>query len=230
MKKIFTLVFAAVMAISTVSAQNTDVKELRQTLKMRKMEAKMTNSELNQKVSKAATKESKKLLKDGWTVAPGALPLDKQLDRSYHMQYEMDETLFPKYMTGDGISFGQTYDAAKMQAVNNAKVDLAGKIESEVTALTEATVANSQLAPEEAASINEAIMSSKSLIAQKLGRVMTTVECYRKTKKGFEVNVRIAYNAKMAMDYAKQIIQKNLEEKGKDLHNQLDAMWGELEK
>lgn len=230
MKKIISIFLASVMALSAAYAQNTEMKEFRQTLKMRKMEAKMANSELNQRVNKSAQKEAKRLTKEGWVVAAGVLPLDKQLDKAYKMAYEFDEDRLPKYIFGEARAFGQTYDSAKMQAVNNAKVDLAGMIETEVTALTESTVANSQISVEDAASINHAVQATKSLIAQKLGRVFISTECYRKTKKGFEVDVRIAYNSKMAVDFAKQAIKANLEAKGQDLHNQLDAMWGGLEK
>lgn len=230
MKKIFSLIIIAAMAASAAYAQNSEIKEFRQTLKMRKMEAKMTASQLDQKASKLAKKEAKTLTKEGWVVPAGVLPLEKQLDKSYNMAYEFDESMLPKYIFGEARSFGQTYDAAKMQAVTNAKVELAGMLQTEVTALTESTVANSQIAPEDAVSINEAVQATKSLIAQKLGRVFISTECFRKTKKGYEVNIRIAYNAKMAIDYAKQVIKAELEAKGKDLHNELDAMWGNLEK
>jgi hypothetical protein len=43
-----------------------------------------------------------------------------------------------------------------------------------------------------------------------------------------EVRVTVAYNAKMALDAAKAVIKAQLEEKGEDLHNQLDAMWGNM--
>lgn len=230
MKKIFSFILIAVMASSFANARTNEMKEFHQTLRMRKMEAKLTSSQIDKKVSKLAKEEAKKLTKEGWEVSAGVLPLEKQLDKAYNMAYEFDESLLPKYIFGNARSFGQTYDAAKMQAVNNAKVELAGMIETEVTALTESTVANSQMAPEDAVSINEAVQATKSLIAQKLGRVFISTECYRKTKKGYEVEVTIAYNAKMAIDYAKQVIKARLEEKGQDLHNELDAMWGNLEK
>lgn len=230
MKKIFSIILLAVMAASFAYAQDTEMKEFRHTLKTRKMEAKLTASQIDKKVSTLAKKEAKRLAKEGWQVASGVLPLEKQLDKAYNMAYEFDETLLPKYIFGNARAFGQTYDAAKMQAVADAKVELAGMIETEVTALTETTVANSQLAPEDAVSINEAVQATKTLVAQRLGRVFISTETFRKTKNGYEVQVMIAYNAKMAIDYAKQVIKAHLEEKGQDLQNELDAMWGSLEK
>ena len=113
--------------------------------------------------------------------------------------------------------------------INNAKIELAGLISTEVTALTESTVGNTQITSEDATSINEAVQAGKSLIAQKLGRTFVVTECYRQlNKKNVEVSVTIAYNEQMAMDMAKAVIRKNLEEKGKDLHEQLDKMWESL--
>jgi hypothetical protein len=45
-----------------------------------------------------------------------------------------------------------------------------------------------------------------------------------------EVRVTIAYNAQMAIDAAKAIIKAQLEEKGEELHDQLDAMWSPNER
>lgn len=71
----------------------------------RKELVKMTSSEINRKATKAARSEAKSLKKEGWKVTPGALPLDRQLDRSYMMQYEFDEvTLMPKYVMGEAMS------------------------------------------------------------------------------------------------------------------------------
>jgi len=224
MKKIFTILAAALVMCSLATAQTT-----KETIKARKAEARYSKTELNQKVSKYAQKEAKKLAKEGWVVAPGNLPLEKQLDKSYMMQYEYEESGLPKYIFGQATTVGSTYDAAKMQATNNAKIELAGYIESEITALTESTLGNSQISPDQAASINEAVQASKSLIANKLGRVIPVTECYRKpNKNAVEVQVRIAYNTKLAMDAAKEIVKAKLEEKGKDLHEQLDKMWGDF--
>ena len=56
---------------------------------------------------------------------------------------------------------GENYDAAKMQALELAKQNLAGQIQTEVTALIENTVANKQLQAEEAASVVQSIIPFK---------------------------------------------------------------------
>ena len=186
----------------------------------------LTKEDVDKKASKAARKEAKSLTKEGWDVTPGTLPLEKQLDKSYQMQYQTDDNGYPKFYMGEAMSTGENYDAAKMQAIELAKQNLAGQIQTEITALIENTVANKQLGPDEAASITESITASKNLISQSLGRVVTIVECYRTlTNKNKEVLVRIAYNVEMANEMAKKVIRKDLEEKGEDLHEQLDKIF-----
>lgn len=222
MKKTLFAILLGLMCCSVSYAQS--AKEIR---KERAEIRKMSKAEFNEKATKAARKEAKKLQKDGWKAAPGALPIDKQLDKSYLMQQEYDENLFPKYLMGEAMSIGENYDAAKMQALELAKQNLAGQIQTEVTALIENTVANKQLQPEEAASIVQSISAGKNLISQSIGRVLTVVEVYRTVNhKNKEVLVRIAYNAEMAKAAAKQAVREDLEKKGEDLHNKLDQLLG----
>jgi hypothetical protein len=223
MKKIAILVMAMVMTmVGAINAQTQ--KEIR---KERRQVEKMTTKELNSKATKSARKEAKRLKKQGWLVAPGALPMDKQLDRVYLMQYEYDENLYPKYIMAEAMSIGENYDGAKTQALELAKQNLAGQVQTEITAIIENTVANKQLAANEAASITETVLASKNLISQALGRVMPVMECYRDVKNGNkEVLVRLAYNSDMAREAAKNVVRAELEKKGEKLHEQLDEVLG----
>ena len=222
MKKVFFFIALSFMTSCVAYAQTP--KELS---KERKELVKVSRSELNDKATKAARKEAKKLKKEGWTNAPGALPLEKQLDKSYLMQYEYDEDMFPKYIMGEAMSIGGNYDAAKMQALELAKQNLAGQIQTEVTALIENTVANEQMEAEQAASITRSVMASKNLISQSIGRVVPVIEVYRTlSNKNKEVLVRIAYSSNMAKKAAKRAIKEDLEKKGDELHNKLDALLG----
>lgn len=223
MKAVHLLLALALSMLATSSyAQLTKEQQ-----KERKEILKSSRSELNEKASKAARKEAKQLGKEGWKAAPGALPLEKQLDKSYMMQMEYDNDMFPKYLMAEAMSIGQNYDAAKMQALELAKQNLAGQIQTEVTALIENTVANKQLEPEDAASVVQSISAGKSLISQSIGRVITVVEVYRTvSNKNKEVLVRIAYNASMAKAAAKKAVKEDLEQRGDDLHDKLDELLG----
>lgn len=183
----------------------------------------VAKNDVNSKASKTARREAKKLTKAGWTVSPGALPLDKQLDRSYQMQYELTDAAQPKYIFAEAMSIGENYDAAKLQALELARISLSGQIQSEVTGLIESSVANKELAADEAASITESVIAAKTLIAQSLGRITPLVECYRtKETKNKEVLVRVAYSTEAALEATKGALRKTLDEKAADLHEKLD--------
>ena len=218
----FVCTFAILCLSANITAQTTkDVRKERQEMR------KASKSELNEKASKAARKDAKKLTKEGWITAPGALPLEKQLDKSYMMQMEYDDDMYPKYLMGEAMSIGENYDVAKMQALELAKQNLAGQIQTEVTALIKNSVANQQLANEDASSLTQSIMGAKNLISQNIGRTITVMECYRiKTNKNKEVLVRIAYNGAMAKAAAKRAIQEELNEKGEEIHKKLDEILG----
>jgi hypothetical protein len=222
MKKLLVLAMAMLVACTASFAQDAkEIKKERQTIQ------KLAKKQLDARVSKTTKKEAKRLKKEGWVVTPGALPLEKQLERSYLMEYEYDADLYPKFIMANAQSVGENYDAAKTAATSLAITNLAGQIQTEVTALIENTVANNQLAAEDAASITETVMASKNLISQSIGRVITTVECYRVlNNKNREVMIRIAYNGEMAKQAAKKVIREELEKKGEKLHNQLDEVLG----
>lgn len=222
MRKLFVCAFAFLCLTANVTAQS--VKDIR---KERQEIRKASKKDLNEKATKTARKDAKKLKKEGWITVPGALPLEKQLDKSYLMQMEYDEDMYPKYLMGEAMSIGENYDAAKMQALELAKQNLAGQIQTEVTALIENSVANKQLANEDAASVTQSIMGAKNLISQSIGRTITVMECYRaKTNKNKEVLVRIAYNGEMAKTAAKRAIQDELKSKSEDLQKKLDQLLG----
>ena len=222
MKKV--LFFAMAMLVACTASFAQDAKEI---MKERQAVQKLAKKELEAKVGKTTKKEAKKLAKEGWDVVPGALPMTKQLERKYTMEMEYDENLFPKYIIATAQSVGENYDAAKTAATSIAMTNLAGQIQTEVTALIENTVANKQLAPEEAASVVESVMASKNLISQSIGRVITVVELVRQLdNKNTVVQIHIAYNGAMAKEAAKKAVRQDLESKGQKLHDQLDKALG----
>lgn len=210
MKLRFSVLLAAAsfflpVAIYTQAAEQTNEKQEK---------TEQAQKELNQKASKAARKEAKALVKDGWTTAPGAIPLEKQLDRSYIMQMEVNSDLTPAYIMGEGMSIGESYDAAKVQALALAKQQIASSMESEIAAMVNSELANRQLSGDDAATISEVVQKSKSIFSQHLGRVLTVVECYRTlSNKNKEVLVRIAYSSEEAAKNAKESVYEELRSK-----------------
>ena len=228
MKKLSIVCFVLLCSMLLGNVVNAQSKEdLKKIRKEREAIAKMTNDELDSKVSKAARNEAERLEKEGWKAAPGALPIERQLDRSYNMQYEYDEDLMPKYLMGQAMSVGSAYDAAKNQAMVLAKEELAGQVSTEISALVETRVENNQLSDEEAQSLVQAVSTSKHLIMQSIGRVLTVMELYRDKGKNKEVLIRVAYRTDMVMKSAKEIVRKELEKNGGGGQDKVDELFAE---
>ena len=221
--KTLILILSILLFISVPASAQSQKEIMKERMELQKL----SRSALKDKASKDARKEAKKLKKEDWLAAPGALPIERQLDRSYLMQMEFDADGFPKYLMGEAMSIGQNYDAAKIQALELAKQNLAGQIQTEITALIENNVGNKQLSADETTSVVNTVMGSKNLISQSIGRVITVMEVYRvKKNKNKEVLVRIAYNAQMAKEAAKKAVREELEDKGEELINQIDEILG----
>jgi len=186
--------------------------------------AKDTKKQITEKSVKQARKEAKKYIADGFYVAPGALPLDKQLENAWMKQYETDDKGLPKYIVESGNSVAESQTAAKLQATETAKLNLAGAITTSVAALFENNIANMQLNNADAASVTKTVAGAKNLIAQELGRTLPLVEIYKKIGKNVEVDVRLAYDYQNAIESAKKVIRKQLEEETKGIQDKLDGI------
>ena len=210
--KILTVALALVFAFGTTSFAQT------------KEASKAGKKEIKAKAVKEARKEAKKFKKEGYHVAPGALPMEKQIESAWIRQYESDEDGFPLYIVASGNSVANTQSAAKLQATELAKLELAGSISTQVAALIENSIANQQFNNEEAASVTKTVAASKNIIAQELGRTLPLFEIYRDVNKNVESNVRIAYNSQKAMDIARKAISKKLEEETDIAHDKLEKL------
>jgi hypothetical protein len=185
---------------------------------------KQLKKQLKSRAIRQARKEAKKLKKQGYYLAPGEAPLDKTLELAWKYKLQMDDDGYPKYIFANGIVVAETQTAAKVQAYETAKLELAGKIATNTAALIKSNIVNQQLNAEEAASITKIVAVAKNMIAQKIGRVITLVELYKKVGKGIEVNIRIAYNSEIAYEIAKNVIRKKLEEETDLLQEELDKI------
>lgn len=179
---------------------------------------------ISSKAMKSARKEAKKYKKDGYYVAPGALLLDKQLQNAWMKHYETNSKNEPKYIMATGNSVAESQTAAKLQATETAKLELAGQISTQIGALIENSIANQQLNNEDAASVTKTVAASKNLIAQEIGKILPVLEMYKKIGKNVEANVRLAYDVETAFDIAKKVIRKSLEEETKIAHEKLEAL------
>ena len=185
------------------------------------------NRQVKDKAIRSARKEARKLAKQGYKAPVGKLPIDKKLEKAWQCQYEMDSNGYPFYFIATARTTGSNYSAAQMQAVNLAKLDLAGQIQTRVNQLIEAKVANDEISAESAASINSFVSASKNLISNTLGRVMILVEIYRVNEAGNnEVQVTLGYNSELATQEAIKAVQKSMTAEAGELMEELDGLLG----
>lgn len=223
-KVLIAVLMMACFSLSIVHAQMSK-SEYNQETKRTAKEVKKAEKKLTSRTLKSAKKEAKKLARQGYTVAPGAVPLEKQLENAWVKTMEQDDkTAYPKYVVANGNAVGETITAAKLQANEVAKFELAGTISTNVAALIEGNIANAQLDSREAASVTEVTGAIKNLIVQEIGRVIQLLEIYRKIGKNVEVNVRIAYNGEMAVEAAKKVLRTELKDRIKLQHEKLEKL------
>ena len=169
--------------------------------------------------------EIKKLEKEGFKTPVGKLPLAKQLETAWEKQAELDTEGNPYWYIASSRAVGGNQSAAALQATNAAKIDLAGQIQTKVSQLIEAKVANDDMGQEEAASLSSVVASSKSVISATLGRTIPLVEVYKTLpNKNVEVMVTIGYSMQSANQAAVQAIRKELAAKSEELAKQLDKL------
>lgn len=225
MKK--TLLFTAlVVFIMSFSVNvNAQMKASDKDFKNQQKHEKVLNKDLEKKAIKAARKEAKKLTKEGFRTPVGKLPLDKQLENAWQKQAELDMEGNPFWYIASSRAIGGNQSAAALQATNAAKVDLAGQIQTKVSQLIEAKVANDDMGQEEAASLSNVVAASKSIISGTLGRTIPLVEVYRTLpNKNVEVMVTIGYSMQTANQEAIKAIRQELAGKSEELAKELDKL------
>lgn len=186
---------------------------------------KVLNKDIQKKAIKDARKQAKQLTKEGFRTPVGKLPLDKQIEAAWQKQAEMDTDGNPWWYIASSRAIGGNQSAAALQATNAAKLDLAGQIQTKVSQLIEAKVANDDLGQEEAASLSNIVAASKSMISATLGRTIPLVEVYRTLpNKNVEVQVTLGYSQQAATQTAIKAIRDDLAKKSEELAKKLDEL------
>jgi hypothetical protein len=183
--------------------------------------------ELKDKAIKEARKEARNMEKDGWTVAPGSIPLSKVLENTWMKQVAEDENGNVRYIYADGNAVAETKSAAEMQALELGKLQLAGLIQTNMSSLISANIGNAQLSTQDAASVTEIVQSAKNIIAMELGYVDPSFKLYKNIGKDkIEVQVRLFYDTKQALDIAKKIVRQEVKDKLKLNEEKLEKLMG----
>lgn len=169
-------------------------------------------------IAKEAKKEAKRLKKEGWSAPAGNLPLERQLAQAYKLQAEVNNDMQPKYIFGQAISGGSFYDAAKMQAVELAKAELASNILTDLTTIVNVKLENRQISADQATSASEIIKEGEAVVSQQLVSPIPLVEIYRTLKDGtVEVQIRFAYEKEKGIKTGMNALSTEFEKEGVDL-------------
>ncbi|MEN2992605.1 MAG: hypothetical protein ABDH91_03525 [Bacteroidia bacterium] len=181
--------------------------------------------EIERKAIKQARREAKRYKKAGFDVTPGSLPLEKQLEYTWIRLYQRDAEGNAMYLSADGNAVAETRTAAEMQALEAAKLALAGQLETFIRAIIEANIANAQLNTEEAASVTEFLTGAKNIIATAIGPVEPALKMYRNLpNKNVEVNIKLLASRNQVLQQAKKQIREELRERLKNLQEKVDRL------
>ena len=223
--KLIVSIFTAVMMMVAAADASAQVASNQQRKQIQKHE-KVLNKQMKKKAIKAARKEAKQLTKEGYKNLLGQLPIDKQLENSWQAAYELDVQGYPYYIMSTQKATAANYTAAQLQAMNAAKTDIAGQIETRINQVIETKVTSSEMGRNEANSLTSFVATSKNIISNTLGRVIKLVEIYREPKrtKMVEVQVTLAYNAEVATKEAINAIQKSVGTEDVEMMKLLDQL------
>jgi hypothetical protein len=180
-------------------------------------------------ILKMAKKETKRLKKDGWTVAPGALPMEVQLQRRYTKEYDLDDNEQNLYYLGNSQPTAQFFDAASLQAAALCKLDIAGQLGGKMKAIIEAEVGNKQtsgaMSTEEAVSVAQVTAAISEIVQANLRDIIPLFEVMKNLPNGnVQIQRTVAYARSMAEKVAKEAVAGELEKKMKGLSKKLDSL------
>lgn len=223
--KLIVSIFTAVMMMFAAVDASAQVATNKQRKQVQKHEQVLTK-QIKKKAIKAARKEAKQLKKAGYMTFIGQLPLDKQLENSWQAAYEIDAYGNPYYIMSTQKAVASNFTAAQLQAMNAAKTDIAGQLETRINQVIETKVSSSELGRNEANSLSNFVATSKNIVSNTLGRVIKLVEIYREPKrtKLVEVQVTVAYNAEIATREALKALKQSLSAEDVELMQQIDKL------
>jgi hypothetical protein len=229
--RLFALFFAVMIAASACNnptrvALREDKTERKQTDREQKTQLK----EIKSRAVREARKEARRLSrKEDYRVFPGSMPMDKQLERVWMKQYAENPDGSQKYLFADGNGVGKTQTAAEMQAMEAAKLQLAGQISNEINQIIEGKIANDQVDRNAGQSLTKFVAGSKNYIVQHLQYVKPAFKVYREVgRKDLEVFVKMYYNVEEAMAAAERALEAKaraeLEEEADQLIDEINTL------
>lgn len=181
-----------------------------------------TNNDLQLKAIKDARKEAKKLIKEGFQTSVGKLPLDKQLENAAQKQVEADAEGNPYWYVVTSRTTGDNKEETIVNAINAAKNDLTGQVQTRISQLISAS---NNIEPKAAENLLSMLAESNSTIFATLNRTIPLVEIYRTLPDdNVEVYVTLGYSLDAANQAAVKAIRATLIKNSESLARELDKL------
>lgn len=221
MKKIILLV--AMAFVVTASFAQTSTELAKQKIEQNAIHKKL----LSLKPTKSAKKQAKELKSEGWTVPAGEGSIEEQITKSqlYGAELTTDEhgNATNRYIQQTAQQTAGSYNAGYAAARSAAQAELAAMIKTELVAVMERKLANSQEDGITAVTLDRFNERSKMIVDQTLTRSIPVLAIYRRlANNNFEVQVRIAFDKKELVARIKNNMKRELEKEGDELLNVVD--------
>lgn len=151
------------------------------------------------KPTKEVKKQAKRLKKEGWKVFPEDALLEIQITECQLMELEQiaDENGNPtsRYIMATGLVTASNVEIGKVMARVRAQEEIAGLLETYLTALIESELSNIQRPTSEVLSTSKFAMHNKSIIEGTLNHCITVLSIHRPLDNGtVEVQIRLAFD------------------------------------
>lgn len=186
---------------------------------------KQLKKDLKSKVEKDCRKTAKSLVKAGWKVMPGKLPLERQIQDSRYAELDQDKNGEKLYITATHQAIGGNYSAAKKIADDRAHMELAANISSTLSEMVKGKLSNTNYGEGDIELIDEFISANKNLVSISLQGIFPVLEIYReKDNNTYEVQVFVKINAADALKMAKKAYRDGLYKQSEQLAKELDEI------
>lgn len=220
MKKMISLLVVAMMAIPTFAQSAIELAKQQQELNS------VNKKLLKEKPTKEAKKQAKELKKEGWKVPAGDI-LEAQLTESqlYGAELMADENGAPtkRYILHTAVTTSGTYNAGYAAARNNAQIELAAMLKTEIVAAMQGKLDNAQTSAINATTVDKFNQRAKAIVDQAVTNALPIVRIYRTLpNNNYQVQVRIAFDKKELAARLKRNMQKELENEGDELNGIVD--------
>ncbi len=198
------------LSLSIVQAQTKD-------------ERKKAKKDLKKRAIKDARKEAKRWKKKrGYTNIIGDLPMEKQLENAFLLNYVMDDKGRKKYYVASQEAKAETFAAAKQQAQQLCLADIASQIGSNILGRIKSNIANNE-SIEDAASVTEVVGAYQNTVAAKLGRTEPIV-IFKKVDKLTHIAMMMKYDMSSAEEMIKEDLRQELKKKTELLQDEIDGL------